>query len=168
MFRPYIWAIFRLWLDFRSSYTRCMGCSFRLVGVGWGERDLIVTLVGTMTYSYYKWINISCLCIYLMLWICYIGWNIVVFDCMCNTQKILCYWTNTTGMTRLKNTHIHILWKAKCFSLYQQLLERVTHYLQYSTVYDLVLYCDDDDVCVCVCVRVYYVRMCMIQIMRVA
>ena len=38
----------------------------------------------------------------------------------------------------------------------------MTHYLQYSTVYDLVLYCDDDDgdddVCVCVCVRVYYVR----------
>ena len=31
-------------------------------------------------------------------------WNIVVFDCMCNTQKILCYWTNTTGMTHLKIT----------------------------------------------------------------
>ena len=27
---------------------------------------------------------------------------IVVFDCMCNTQKIFCYWTNTTGMTHLK------------------------------------------------------------------
>jgi len=41
------------------------------LGVGWGERDLIVSLVGTMTYSYYKWINISFLCTYLMLWICY-------------------------------------------------------------------------------------------------
>jgi len=52
MFRPCMWAIFRLWLDFRSSYTRCMGYSFRLVGFGWGERDLVVTLVRTMTYSY--------------------------------------------------------------------------------------------------------------------
>ena len=26
-FQPYIWAIFRLWLDYRSSYTRCVGCS---------------------------------------------------------------------------------------------------------------------------------------------
>jgi len=33
---------------------------------------------------------------------CTTGWNIVVFDCMCNTQKILCYWINTTGMTHLK------------------------------------------------------------------
>ena len=32
-----------------------MGCSFRLVRVGWGERDLVVTLARTMTYSY-KWI----------------------------------------------------------------------------------------------------------------
>ena len=47
-------AIFRLWFNLQSSYTRCVGCSFRVLGVGWGERDL------------------------------------VVFDCMCNTQKILC------------------------------------------------------------------------------
>ena len=33
-----------------------------------GTGDLVVSLVGTMTYSYYKWINISCLCTYLMLW----------------------------------------------------------------------------------------------------
>jgi hypothetical protein len=26
----------------------------------------------------------------------------VVFDCMWNIQKILCYWTHTTGMTQLK------------------------------------------------------------------
>ena len=32
------------------------------MGVGWEERDLVVSLVGTLTYSYYKWINISCLC----------------------------------------------------------------------------------------------------------
>jgi len=37
-----------------------MGCSFRLVGVGWGERDFVVTLVGAMTYSFafcvFKWL----------------------------------------------------------------------------------------------------------------
>ena len=32
----------------------------------------------------------------------YIYIYIVVFDCMCNTQKILRCWTNTTGMTHLK------------------------------------------------------------------
>jgi len=70
MFRPYMWAIFRLWFNLQSSYTRCAGCSFRVLGVGWGDRDLVVSLVGIMTYSYYKRINISCLCTYLMLWIC--------------------------------------------------------------------------------------------------
>ena len=30
MFRPYMWAIFRLWFNLQSSYTRCVGCSFRV------------------------------------------------------------------------------------------------------------------------------------------
>ena len=39
---------------------------------GWvGGQDLIVSIVGTMTQGCYKWINISCLCTYLMLRICY-------------------------------------------------------------------------------------------------
>ena len=33
----------------QSSYTRCVGCSFRVLGVGWGERDLVVSMLGTMT-----------------------------------------------------------------------------------------------------------------------
>ena len=33
MFRPYMWAIFRLCFDSQSSYTRCMGCSLRVLGV---------------------------------------------------------------------------------------------------------------------------------------
>jgi len=28
MFRPYMWAIFRMWFNSQSSYTRCVGCSF--------------------------------------------------------------------------------------------------------------------------------------------
>jgi len=29
-------------------YKMC-GCSFRVLGVGWGERDLVISIVGTMT-----------------------------------------------------------------------------------------------------------------------
>jgi hypothetical protein len=29
--QPYMWAIFRLWFDLQSSYTRCVGCSFRVL-----------------------------------------------------------------------------------------------------------------------------------------
>jgi len=60
----------------------------------------------------------------------------------------------------VRNTQIHLLWKVKCSSVYQQLLDRVMHYLQCSTVYGLVLYCDDDgdvdaaaDDVLCVCAR---------------
>ena len=63
MFQPYMWAIFRLWFNLQSSYTRCVGCSFRVLGVGWGEWDL-VSIVGAMTLGCYKWINMSCLCTY--------------------------------------------------------------------------------------------------------
>jgi len=41
MFRPYMLAIFWLWFNLQSSYTRCMGCSFRVLGVGWGERVVV-------------------------------------------------------------------------------------------------------------------------------
>ena len=33
-------------------------------GVGWGEQDLVVSVVGTMTWGCYEWIIISCLCTY--------------------------------------------------------------------------------------------------------
>jgi len=42
MFRPYMLAIFRLWFNLQSSYTRCVGCSFRVLGVGWGERVIVI------------------------------------------------------------------------------------------------------------------------------
>ena len=64
MFRPCMWAISRLWFNLQSSYTRCVGCSFGVLEVGWGERDLVVSIVGTMTWGCYKWIIISCLCTY--------------------------------------------------------------------------------------------------------
>jgi len=49
MFRPYMWAIFRMRFNLESSYRMCMGCSFRVLEVGMGERDLVVSIVGTMT-----------------------------------------------------------------------------------------------------------------------
>ena len=41
-----------------------MGCTFRVLGLGWGERDLVVSIVGTVTWGCYKWIIITCLCTY--------------------------------------------------------------------------------------------------------
>ena len=40
------------------------GVLFRVLGVGWGERDLVVSTVGTVTWGCYEWIIISCLCTY--------------------------------------------------------------------------------------------------------
>ena len=102
-----MWAIFRLWFNLQSSYTRCAGCCFRVLGVGWGKRDLIVSIVGTVTWGCYKWIIISCLCACVqvgtiqMLRICYkyiisnICVHILKTACVIR-KKILCYWTNTT------------------------------------------------------------------------
>jgi len=94
MFWPYTLVTFKLWFNLQSSYTRCVGCSFRVLGVGWEERDLVVSIVGTMTQGCYKWIIISCLCTYGQ----HIGPKHVVVNllyyqvkysyvCMCNTQK---------------------------------------------------------------------------------
>jgi len=69
MFRPYILAIFRLWFNLQSSYTRCVRCSLRVLGVGWGERDLVVSTVVTVTWGSYEWIIISRLCTYVK--VCY-------------------------------------------------------------------------------------------------
>ena len=33
--------------------------------------------------------------------------NIVLLDCLCSTQRFLCYWTNTTGMTHLKILNVY-------------------------------------------------------------
>jgi hypothetical protein len=73
MFRPYMLAIFRLWFNLQISYTRCAGCSFRVLGVGWGERDLVVSIVGTVTWGCYKWIIIST-----------VGWTV--------SSKCLVFW----------------------------------------------------------------------------
>ena len=66
MFLPYMWAIFRLRFNLQISYTRCLG---RLGG--WGERDLVVSIVGTMTPGCFKWIFFTCLCTHSMLSVCY-------------------------------------------------------------------------------------------------
>ena len=58
------YPIFRLWFNLQSSYIRCVGCPFRVLGVGWVELDLVVSIVGTMTWGCYEWIIISCLCTY--------------------------------------------------------------------------------------------------------
>jgi len=42
-----------------------VGCSFRVLGVGGGGgRDLVVSIVGTVTWGCYESIIISCLCAY--------------------------------------------------------------------------------------------------------
>jgi hypothetical protein len=49
MFRPYMWAIFRLrFFNLQVSYTRCV------VRLGGGGRDLVVSIVGTMTPGCYS------------------------------------------------------------------------------------------------------------------
>ena len=59
MFRLYMWAILRL----RSNFSGAAIQDVWGVGVGWGGgRDLVVPIVGTMTWGYYKWIIISFLC----------------------------------------------------------------------------------------------------------
>jgi len=57
MFRPYMWVIFRLCFDLQSSYTRCVGCSLRVLGVTSSR----FSILGIMTKGCYKWIVISCL-----------------------------------------------------------------------------------------------------------
>ena len=63
-FRPYMWAIFRLWFNLQSSYTRRVGCSLRVLGFECEERDLVVSIVRTNIYGCFKWIIIICLCTY--------------------------------------------------------------------------------------------------------
>ena len=58
MFRPHMWAIFRLRFNLQISYRRCGG---RLGGWGMGGRDLVVSTVGTVTPGCYKWIFSGCL-----------------------------------------------------------------------------------------------------------
>ena len=58
MFRPYMWAIFRLRSNFSGAAIQDVwGVFFFLsIGVGWGRgggRDLVVSIVGTMTWGYY-------------------------------------------------------------------------------------------------------------------
>jgi len=66
MFRPYMWAIFRLRSNFSGAAIQDMFGVFWVLGVGWGGegrgRDPVVSIVGTMTCGYYKWIIISFLC----------------------------------------------------------------------------------------------------------
>ena len=65
MFRPYMWAIFRLSFNLQISCTSCVG---RLGG--WGKRDLVVSVVGAVTPGCYKWIFSSCLCTHVK-WFCH-------------------------------------------------------------------------------------------------
>ena len=60
-----VWAIFRLRFNLQGCYTRFVGCFWGYWGLGGGgegERDLVVSIVRTMTWGCYKWIIISCLC----------------------------------------------------------------------------------------------------------
>ena len=59
MFRPYMWAIFRLRFNLQSSYTRYVDVC---LGIWWGERDLVVSITVTMTQGCYKWIFSGRLC----------------------------------------------------------------------------------------------------------
>ena len=46
MFRPYMWTIFRLRFNLQISYKRCEG---RLGGGLGGGRNIVVSVVGTVT-----------------------------------------------------------------------------------------------------------------------
>ena len=61
MFRPYMLAIFRFWFNLQSSYARCVGCSFRVLGVGWGERDLALSIVLLTISVHYSMLVLSIL-----------------------------------------------------------------------------------------------------------
>jgi len=64
MFRPYMWAIYRLRTNVSGPAVQECGLLW-VFGVAWGEgrgRYLVVPIVGTMTWGYYKWIIISFLC----------------------------------------------------------------------------------------------------------
>jgi len=64
MFRPYMWAIYRLRSNFSGAAIQDVWGVFWYWGLGWGRgggRDL-VPIVGTMTWDYYKWIIISFVC----------------------------------------------------------------------------------------------------------
>jgi len=111
-----MWAIFRLRFNLQISYTRCVGW----MSGGWvrGGRDLVVSIVlkrdlvpppPTHTYLY------SCSVSYVTTWrwstyrteTCSCILSVLIGKIqLCSTvrviHKILCYRTNTTGMTHLE------------------------------------------------------------------
>jgi len=58
MFRPYMWAIFRLRSNFSKATIQDVWGVFLGIG-GWVGEISFVSIVGTMTWGYYKWIIIS-------------------------------------------------------------------------------------------------------------
>jgi len=59
MFRPYMWAIFRLRSKFSEGAIQDVWGVFRVLGVRGGGEISFVSVVGTMIWGYYKWIIIS-------------------------------------------------------------------------------------------------------------
>jgi len=68
MFRPYMWAIFRLCLDYRISYTGMRGSFYGSSGGG-GGRDLIIP-VGTMAPGFIRRVTISSFVVPLFFKVC--------------------------------------------------------------------------------------------------
>ena len=66
-------------LTYREAIQDVWGVLFGYWELGGGERDLVVSVVGTMTWGCYKWIIISCLCTY------------VQVGCYSNAKDILCF-----------------------------------------------------------------------------
>ena len=63
MFRPYMWVIFRLQSNFPGATIQDVwGVFWYWVGEGRGCEISFVSIVGSMTWGYYKWIIISFLC----------------------------------------------------------------------------------------------------------
>jgi len=69
MFRPYMWAIIRLRFNLQGVAIQAVWDVFESIG-GWGVggNDIsFFSIVGIMTWGYYKWIIISCLCTHIKL-----------------------------------------------------------------------------------------------------
>jgi len=58
-----MWVIIRLRFNLQGVAIKAVWGVFESIGGwGWWERDLILSIVGIMTWGYYKWIIISFLC----------------------------------------------------------------------------------------------------------
>ena len=65
MFRPYMWAIYRLRSNLLGAAIQVVWGIFWVLGSGGGGEGgeiSVFSIVGTMTWGYYKWIISSFLC----------------------------------------------------------------------------------------------------------